>query len=289
MTLRPALLAGLLALCACSRSSNPPDDASAAPGPLPPAADRAAWYARAPWTEGCEREHRERGRAGESGVRIHALGDHRYLVEAECFLAAYQARYNFVLHDASAAPPRSTQLRFPVFDGERWIVEEGIAGQVAFDAVRDELHVFSKSRGIGDCGQVVRYALSGGAPKLLEVRVRDCAPTLGEEEAVPPPETWPLVPLDRIPPLATATDTSAVTIRSVTPGDRGCYLEVEEAGGATRTEMADYALCERDDLAGRRARLTYGSATVAAAACQGDPACARSDTVRVVARAEPLP
>ncbi|HEX2203975.1 MAG TPA: DUF1176 domain-containing protein [Longimicrobium sp.] len=301
--MKPRLLATLLALSACAPSADrsagaaSSDSASSAPvatttasrDSLPPATDRAAWYARARWTEGCEREHREMSRSEASGVRVHPLGGERYLVEAECFLAAYQARYNFVLYDASAAPPRATLLRFPEHDGERWLVEDGIAGEPAVDTARGELSVFSKSRGLGDCGQVVRYAFAGGAPKLVEVRARDCGLPPEEGEEIPPPGAWPLVPLAALPPLETTTDAQAVTIRGLTAGDRGCYVEVEDAGGRTRTEMADFELCERDDLAGRRARLTYGSATVAAAACQGDPACARSDTVRIVARAEPLP
>lgn len=80
-----------------------------------------------------------------------------------------------------------------------------------------------------------------------------------------------------------------VTIDSLIAGDRGCYLQIRDVAGRPRTELAAFDLCEQPKLAGQRVRLVYETAPVMAASCQGDPACTRSDTVRLVRAATPVP
>ena len=78
---------------------------------------------------------------------------------------------------------------------------------------------------------------------------------------------------------------SAVVLRELTLGDRGCYLQVE-AGGVRREEIGAMELCERADLVGRTVHLRRAPGAVLAMSCQGDPECAQSDTIMLVHRVE---
>lgn len=172
-------------------------------GPQPPSeapSDRAAWHARLRWTEECEQARREDPAAQGPGVQLHPLGGERYLVQVECAQGAYQASYNYVLYDPRTPPGRATLLRFPTFDGERWTLEADVAGLPTFHPGARELEIFSKARGIGDCGQLMRYGFAGGEPRLLWLRARDCPPDPDNRPA-PPPGEWPLVPPESIPGL----------------------------------------------------------------------------------------
>ncbi|MET0396906.1 MAG: hypothetical protein ABW277_08800 [Longimicrobiaceae bacterium] len=88
-------------------------------------------------------------------------------------------------------------------------------------------------------------------------------------------------------PAGPRQDTAVV--RSLTDGDRGCYVVLEDEGGARFDRIAPFELCERRELVGRRARITLGPGAVAADSCQGNPECTESDTVEVLKAAEALP
>ena len=80
-----------------------------------------------------------------------------------------------------------------------------------------------------------------------------------------------------------------VVVQGMTAGDRACYLEVEDATGTSREEMASFELCERTDLVGKRVRLLFEKAQVQAQSCQGNPDCTDSETVDLVHEVEPAP
>lgn len=88
-------------------------------------------------------------------------------------------------------------------------------------------------------------------------------------------------------PAAPRQDTAVV--RSLTDGDRGCYVVLEDERGARFDRIAPFDLCERQELVGRRVRLTLGPGEVSADSCQGDPECTARDTVEVLKAAEALP
>jgi hypothetical protein len=99
-------------------------------------------------------------------------------------------------------------------------------------------------------------------------------------------------PTDSVPaaapaPAAARQDTAIV--RSLTDGDRGCYVVLEDERGDTFDRIAPFDLCERQELVGRRVRLTLGPGEVSADSCQGSPECTERDTVEVLKAAEPLP
>ncbi len=85
-----------------------------------------------------------------------------------------------------------------------------------------------------------------------------------------------------------STAREVVVIRALTPGDRGCYVELEPAEGPRREDVAAFELCERPELVGQRVHLTRERTGIQAASCSGDPECAQTDTVDLIVSAEPV-
>jgi hypothetical protein len=73
-------------------------------------------------------------------------------------------------------------------------------------------------------------------------------------------------------------------------GDTACYITLKDDRGATFEELADFDLCSLEkSLKGKRLALTYKTARVMAASCQGNPDCKKSETVVLIASAKPAP
>jgi len=73
-------------------------------------------------------------------------------------------------------------------------------------------------------------------------------------------------------------------------GDVSCGLTLKDDRGATFHESADFELCVQEKaLKGKRLALTYKTARVMAASCQGNPDCKKSDTVVLIVSAKPAP
>jgi hypothetical protein len=73
-------------------------------------------------------------------------------------------------------------------------------------------------------------------------------------------------------------------------GDTACSVTLKDDRGATFDELADFELCTMEkSLRGKRLALTYTTARVMAASCQGNPDCKKSDTVVLIASAKPAP
>ena len=90
--------------------------------------------------------------------------------------------------------------------------------------------------------------------------------------------------------LATACSAGTpapVTLKNLTAGDRGCYVEVSDAAGATQEHLASFEVCERTELVGQRVTLEIRTESVAAESCQGDPECTQSEQVPLVVTITP--
>ncbi len=72
------------------------------------------------------------------------------------------------------------------------------------------------------------------------------------------------------------------TVLSIDVGDVACYLSLTDAAGKKFTEMADFGLCDHDDLIGKRVKLTYKIEQVLADECNGNPECKKSRSVPIV-------
>ncbi|MES2817917.1 MAG: hypothetical protein V4812_02905 [Pseudomonadota bacterium] len=89
---------------------------------------------------------------------------------------------------------------------------------------------------------------------------------------------------------ATSADAEAdvVLIRALTPGDRACYIELENKQGQRTEAEASFELCEQPQLIGQRVRLTRERTNMPAMSCEGDPECTRTDSVELIISAEVL-
>lgn len=77
------------------------------------------------------------------------------------------------------------------------------------------------------------------------------------------------------------------TVRSVSSGDRACYLELVDTADTVYVQFADYGLCQ-PDLVGERVRLNYVTGNVRAFDCQGNVVCDRTEPARLITTAIPL-
>lgn len=154
--------------------------------------DRAAWRAILKWPAECENTFRDyaRDKAG-SGLKFHPLGGQRYLVEIECDRGAYQYVFMYMLFDEGTSSAKLLKLKQYDLqaDGSATVAEEeDVAGLPEFDEKNKTLKIFSKARGLGDCGSLVTYGFGEGAANVIEARARACSDTV--PKAGTNPESW---------------------------------------------------------------------------------------------------
>lgn len=164
---------------------------------------REALRARLGWPEDCEASFKNLYAPApdgmgmdlaDSGVESWSLGQGRELFLVQCDQAAYQGVYVAMETGPDGGP--ATLLRFPTAEvaGGRVVrrQEESLVGEVAFKDADKTLTVFTKARGVGDCGSYAVYGFdAAGKPVPRELRARDCPKKDGPYL---PPERWPLVP-----------------------------------------------------------------------------------------------
>jgi hypothetical protein len=138
------------------------------------------------WKEACYPEE------AEGNLMLYPLSGGGYVAEVTCFLAAYQANFTVVY----VAPERATVLPLPLYDETGAVLDPeatNFGGLLMDDDPTDRrFAIFSKSRGMGDCGSWSLYEVSAGAAaRAVEVRMRGCEMELPDE--LPPPQEWPVV------------------------------------------------------------------------------------------------
>lgn len=75
--------------------------------------------------------------------------------------------------------------------------------------------------------------------------------------------------------------TSGVVV-SLESGDIACYVTLKDDKGVERTEMADFEICEKRSLIGKRVELTFELQSVMSEECQGDPDCTKTRNAAVI-------
>ncbi len=136
------------------------------------------------------------------------------------------------------------------------------------------------------------------SPRLLLcslVALAACQSEAPPAVAAGPPTSGsnPTALTDTIPEAALRTDSSSVdyetpvTLVSMTTGDAACYLTVRPDGGAERTEVADFRMCERKDLVGQSVVLTVTPSQILADSCGGNPECTDLKAVNMVTGMDP--
>lgn len=185
-------LMALLTLPACGGGSS----GSVVPATGPKAEQiRLKWYRRLEWpTENCPVEPVYEG---DPGINYFPLDEGQALVQVVCYLGAYQG--NSFIYWLNHDRVRLLRFRRCINDdeaAENCILQPvtEITNLVKVDAQHREIILLYKYRGIGDCGQWLRYRFNDGKTSLLEMRIRNCP-----EEELPgewlPPEHWPSIPL----------------------------------------------------------------------------------------------
>lgn len=159
-------------------------------------ADRAAWHKILHWTHDCESEF-QKTYADENfaGLEFYPLGERKYFVEVTCYAGAYQPGQQFIYYDESRSSARL--LRFKLYEREingrvTSSYETDVSGFSEFDRKNKELKVFSKARGIGDCGSVVIYRFFNGRPVPREARAQACYDAPSKIRSIDP-DHWPRV------------------------------------------------------------------------------------------------
>lgn len=169
--------------------------------------ERANWRQALAWPGWCEEGYRASfpNGAPDGGVKLRTLPDGRMLVVVGCGVGAYQG--TSLLYDVQipqGAPATGRLLRVPTYDptGARSVAlrrvnREAASGLLTHSGDSTLLTVFTKFRGLGDCGVWVRYRVTPGglAPLIVRAKVR-C-------DGKPPynPARWPRYPVTGGRPL----------------------------------------------------------------------------------------
>ena len=112
------------------------------------------------------------------GSKAFQISDKKYLVQIQCFLAAYQGAFEYVLWIDESPKPRVIPLQFDGFqeakDGAKPTLMTGraIAGMPRFNLRSQTLTNFTKFRGLGDCGSSAVYKLDSDRMVLQEYRAK---------------------------------------------------------------------------------------------------------------------
>ena len=126
--------------------------------------------------------------------KVYQIDDNKYLVQMSCFLAAYQPSVEFWLYQktntASGVDVQPLNLvEYRQEEGKKTKNEvHNIGGLATYDEGQRRLTVFTKFRGIGDCGAFSEYRFDGNKFDLVTYRAKfDC------DGNFMPPEQYPQV------------------------------------------------------------------------------------------------
>lgn len=123
--------------------------------------------------------------------QVYRMGD-RALVELQCATAAYQSVYAFVaVQPDGTLQPLALDLFYPNESGQFERTSEAtVGGLTSFDPETSLLTVFSKARGLGDCGSLAEYRWTGSELELTTFRYQACSDSPG---ALVDPADYPQV------------------------------------------------------------------------------------------------
>ena len=108
-----------------------------------------------------------------NSINIYPLDQERYLVEFLCFLGAYQGNYQYAIGQKNT--DKLTNISFLTFSFQteelQLVNTDTLVGTIDFDQQTQRLTVFTKNRGLGDCGSYAIYQWQDSASfELKEYR-----------------------------------------------------------------------------------------------------------------------
>lgn len=144
-------------------------------------ADREAWQKILRWPVEMEeqwRRSRTTNDREQSGLVFYSLGRGNYLVAIEVHESSYQPRYLF-MHYSESGPARLLKLKtYEKDDDDAGTISSKVSAEVegipTFDAAKKQLVFYTKGRGTGDCGSLVRYNITSTRAIPIEARAHAC-------------------------------------------------------------------------------------------------------------------
>jgi len=173
------------------------------PRPAQTYIDRIQWKAVLQWQDDDKDFVEERFREQDSsGLEFYELGNEKFLLEISLGFGAYQGSYCYFLLDETEELPSWEILDFRKLSVDYTdkgvevseYTDADVFGLPWFDEETNVLKVFTKGRGIGDCGHLASYRIEQNCTSLLEWRDQDL-PEYKEDDEIEAsePESWPLI------------------------------------------------------------------------------------------------
>lgn len=97
-------------------------------------------------------------------------------------------------------------------------------------------------------------------------------------------ESETVILIDQAEAIAPPT---VATVLRLDAGDRGCYVELVDPNGQMTIQFANPEICNQP-IAGKSVQLTYGTGSVSAYACGGDPNCGETEMATLITQANVL-
>ena len=147
------------------------------PGPYSWDDEQWLWKKRLNWSQDCDY-------IGD--VEVYNIKLNKDFVVVTCVLGAYQPAQYLYLYDHQSKTASQLFLRSAEEDSKK------VWGDIEFNKEAKVLTVFSKARGLADCGSYEVYdfkELTSAGPKLVEWRQKECSDTPSADYI--PPEHWP--------------------------------------------------------------------------------------------------
>jgi len=78
-------------------------------------------------------------------------------------------------------------------------------------------------------------------------------------------------------------------VKSMQAGDVACYVDLIGDDGKTYQSLANFEICDKTRLIGKRVNIYYEQGNVMAASCEGDMDCRKTETVWIINKMTEIP
>jgi hypothetical protein len=122
---------------------------------------------------------------------VYALNKEDYLVEILCFMGAYQGNYEYILYQNNGSQLTIKPLLFKSFSPDKQgkynsNMVRSISGIPNYNSHQKVLNLYTKDRGLGDCGSTAQYKWKNNDFELVEYKAKsECDGNAIEPENYP--------------------------------------------------------------------------------------------------------
>ena len=160
---------------------------------LLPVNQRQIWHQKLHWQTGqCPLRSPF---ANDGGIASYTLKGGNTLIVVACSLGVYQGDSLLYAGDEKHGYGLLAFRQFRAYGNRKLVsyTDALLRGIVMVQPSQNSVEVLRKYRGLGDCGQLLRYRIEGGQAKLDELRIKECDEVPGGV----PPKAWRKVTLPR--------------------------------------------------------------------------------------------